>query len=91
MSRQTNLNLLFCVLWHKLLTELMDVTFLWLFLVLEGRVTISLPLYYEPIAKALVFLGLDAEAVSSNDWYFSYHLEPFYSYLLLVSHREINL
>ena len=72
MSRQDNLNLPFCALWHKFLTEPMYVTFWWLLSVPEDRVTIPLSLYYEPSARALIFLGLDSEAVSSNEWYFSY-------------------
>ncbi|XP_028183998.1 zinc finger BED domain-containing protein RICESLEEPER 4-like [Glycine soja] len=35
--------------------------------VLEDRVTIPLPLDYEPSVKTLIFLGLDAEALSSKD------------------------
>ncbi|KAL5180319.1 putative AC transposase [Glycine soja] len=34
--------------------------------VLEDRVTIPLPLDYEPSVKTLIFLGLDAEALSSS-------------------------
>ena len=66
----------------------MDVTFWWLLSVLKDRVIVILPLAYEPSAKALVFLGLDVEAILSNDWYFSYRSESFYSCFLLVSDRD---
>jgi len=60
MSTQDNLNLPFCALWHKLLTKPMDVTFWWLLSVLEDRVVVPFPFYYEPSAEALVLIGLDA-------------------------------
>ena len=55
MSRQDNLKLPFCALWHELLTEL------WTllsddYLVIEDQVTIPLPLDY--------FVGLDVDAIA---------------------------
>ena len=67
MSRQDNLKLLFCVLRQVLLIEPQTLLSGDIFSVLQDRVTVPLPLDYDPSDKALVFLGLNAETVSSND------------------------
>jgi len=59
MSRQDTLK-------ASLLCATIRVTFLLLLLVLQDQVIVPMPLFNEPSAKALVFLRLDAKAVSSN-------------------------